>query len=99
MLSRIASSVLLVATLMPATGFPQALPLERIRLPPGFTIELVARVPGAREMTFGANGTLFAGSIYGDVRATTFDTRDVQAWHATVRLFASGPIQPVGVAF
>lgn len=99
MLSRIASSVLLVATLMPATGFPQALPLERIRLPPGFTIELVARVPGAREMTFGANGTLFAGSIDGDVRAITFDTRDVQAWHANVRTIASGLRQPVGVAF
>ena len=36
----------------------QSLPLDRIRLPPGFTIELVARVPGAREMAFGAHGEL-----------------------------------------
>jgi hypothetical protein len=38
-----------------------SLPLERIKLPPGFSIELVAQVPNARAMTWGARGTLFVG--------------------------------------
>ena len=38
------------------------LPLESIKLPPGFAIEVVARVPNARAMTWGAAGTLFVGS-------------------------------------
>src|SRR4051794_24836799 len=40
----------------------RALPLEHIKLPPGFSIQVIARVPAAREMTFGAQGTLFVGS-------------------------------------
>ena len=39
-----------------------ALPLADIRLPPGFSISVVARVPNARAMTFGPGGTLFVGS-------------------------------------
>ena len=34
----------------------QTLPLDKIKLPPGFTIELVARVPNARAMTWGTQG-------------------------------------------
>ncbi|HET7033062.1 MAG TPA: hypothetical protein VFJ48_08060, partial [Casimicrobiaceae bacterium] len=34
------------------------LAIDSIKLPPGFTIELVARVPNARAMTWGAAGTL-----------------------------------------
>ncbi len=34
----------------------QALPLDKIKLPPGFTIELVARVDNARAMTLGREG-------------------------------------------
>ncbi len=58
-------------------------PLERIRLPPGFTIDIFAdRVPNARVMVRGDRGTIFvstrdAGNIYalrdvdGDGRAET----------------------------
>ena len=61
MFSRIAPLLLLAAAYLPSGALAQPLPLDRIRLPPGFTIELVARVPGAREMAFGAHGTLFVG--------------------------------------
>lgn len=73
-----------------------SLPLDRIRLPPGFTIELVARVPNARAMTWGAQGTLFVGSQQGNVYALTFPAG---GGAAQVRAVASGLRQPVGVAF
>ncbi len=39
------------------------LPLERLKLPPGFTIEVYAdSIDGARSMAMGANGTLFVGT-------------------------------------
>jgi glucose/arabinose dehydrogenase len=75
------------------------LPLERITLPSGFTIELVARVPGAREMTFGANGTVFAGSPTGRVFAVSIDRSGSGERAAVVRTVASGLREPVGVAF
>jgi len=78
--------------------FAQGLPLGDIRLPKGFTIELVARAPGAREMTFGDRGTLFVGSVRGDVYAITFDPARSDGT-AAVRTIASGLRQPVGVAF
>ncbi|HWD16613.1 MAG TPA: sorbosone dehydrogenase family protein, partial [Casimicrobiaceae bacterium] len=59
-----------VVALAPAAAIAQ-LPLDRIRLPAGFTIEVVARAPGAREMTFGTKGTLFVGSNAGNVYAIT----------------------------
>lgn len=39
------------------------LPLEKIKLPKGFSISVYAKdIPNARAMTWGANGTLFVGS-------------------------------------
>ena len=96
---RIVPWLLFTAVSLPSAAFAQALPLDRIRLPPGFTIELVARVPGAREMAFGTHGTLFVGSVNGGVHAVTMNERDGQASHATVRTIASGLREPVGVAF
>jgi len=75
-----------------------ALPLDRIKLPPGFTIELVAHVPNAREMTWGARGTLFVGSREGSVYALTFAAPNAQGT-AKVITIARGLRQPVGVAF
>jgi len=71
------------------------LPLEKIRLPPGFTIELVARVPNARGMTFGSEGTLFVGSNNGLVHAVSMPARGP----AVVRVIARGLREPAGVAF
>jgi len=61
-----------------AAAAQSALPLDRIKLPPGFTIELVAHVPNAREMTWGARGTLFVGSREGSVYALTFAAPNAQ---------------------
>ena len=74
----------------------QTLPLDRITLPQGFAIELVARVPGARQMTFGSGGTLFAGSVDGRVFAVT---SPAAGGAAVVHTVASGLRAPVGVAF
>jgi glucose/arabinose dehydrogenase len=79
-------------------GFAQGLPLDQVRLPKGFTIELLARAPGAREMTFGDRGTLFVGSVRGDVYAIAFDPAR-SGGPAAVRAIASGLREPVGVAF
>jgi glucose/arabinose dehydrogenase len=92
-----------VALLIVSTGLSrnvggQTLPLEQIRLPAGFTIELLARVPGARELTFGANGTLFAGSTNGRVYAIAA-TPAGGGETATVRTIESGLRDPAGVAF
>jgi glucose/arabinose dehydrogenase len=91
------SLLTLVAAFAATQVSAQSLPLDRIRLPPGFTIELVARVPGAREMAFGAHGTLFVGSVEGGVYALAPD--DAKAGGTKVRKIASGLRQPVGVAF
>jgi glucose/arabinose dehydrogenase len=50
----------IVSTLVSAHA--DALPLETIALPPGFSIDLLASVDGARGMALGANGTPFVGS-------------------------------------
>jgi glucose/arabinose dehydrogenase len=89
----------LLAAGMLAVSRPVAgaeLPLDRISLPQGFAIELVARVPDAREMAFGARGTLFVGSMAaGKVYAVAFRAGGA----AEVTTIASGLKRPVGVAF
>jgi hypothetical protein len=56
--------MIVVALLFSTTGCaqPQSLPLDKIKLPKGFAIEIVARVENARGMALGDKGTLFAGS-------------------------------------
>jgi len=82
------------AAALPAAAQP-ALPLDRIKLPQGFVIETVARVPNARAMTWGEHGTLFVGSTdTGKVYAVT-----LAGTNATVRVIASGLREPAGVAF
>ena len=74
------------------------LPLERIKLPPGFVIETVARVPNARAMTWGSEGTLFVGSAAGNVYAVTLPRAGTQD-SARVRIIAKNLREPAGVAF
>ena len=40
----------------------QGLPLDRIKLPPGFEIEVYAQVPQARSLALGEHGTVFVGT-------------------------------------
>ena len=84
--------------LLPNMALVQAadLPLDQIRLPPGFRIEVVARVENAREMALGAKGTLFVGSTQaGKVYAVNLES----GRPAKAVTIASGLKSPVGVAF
>ncbi len=73
-----------------------ALPIERIQLPPGFHIEVLAdNVPAAREMTLSPKGILYVGSMDGHVYA--LELRDGKLFRRHV--IASGLEMPVGVAW
>ncbi len=92
--------LLVAALLLPTSPASAALPLDTIKLPPGFTIELVTdRVPTAREMTLGrfdgSRGTLFVGSQSGEVYAVGLDAGRA----ASVKVIARGLQMPVGVAY
>src|SRR5690242_8631401 len=79
----------------PAAAQNRPLPLEKIKLPPGFSIELWAEAPNARELALGKNGTVFAGSASeGKVYAITETDGKRQ-----VRTLAEGLPSPIGVAF
>jgi glucose/arabinose dehydrogenase len=75
------------------------LPLAKIRLPPGFAIDVYAAdVPNARSMTLGDKGTLFVGSrSAGKVYAIVDRNRDHKA--DEVITIARGLNMPNGVAF
>lgn len=53
---------LLLALALATPAGAADLPLDKLRLPPGFAIEVYAAVPGARSLTLGANGTVFVGT-------------------------------------
>jgi glucose/arabinose dehydrogenase len=77
----------------------QALPLEQIKLPPGFEISVYASgVENARSMTLSPNGTLFVGTrSAGNVYAIVDRNGDFQA--DQVIKVAQGLNSPNGVAF
>ncbi len=88
---------LIVFTLMAFGWLAQAaadsLPLAGLSVPPGFAVELFARVPNARQMALGKN-TLFVGSMRaGKVHAIPLEGE------RTPRVIADGLNMPVGVAF
>jgi glucose/arabinose dehydrogenase len=78
---------------------PQDLPLEQIKLPPGFTIDLYATgVKNARQMALGEKGTLFVGSrSAGSVYAVV--DRDGDKKGDQVYTIASGLASPSGLVF
>ena len=100
-MTRPLSALLAVATAFVAPLAHAALPLDSIKLPPGFTIELLTdRVPNAREMALGpmtdGRATLFVGSQgAGSVYAVALD----QGRATGVRTIATGLKMPVGVAY
>ena len=72
--------------------------LDKIQLPPGFSISVFAEVPNARSMCHGAKGTLFVGNRDGDkVYAVTDDNKDGVA--DKVIVVDEGLNKPCGVAF
>jgi glucose/arabinose dehydrogenase len=80
-----------------ATSVARAgLPIERLSLPPGFHIEVLADdVPTAREMAWSPRGILYVGSTDGRVHALTLRDGRVRAHH----VIAAGLTMPVGVAY
>ncbi len=76
-----------------------SLPLDTITLPPGFAISIYAdKVPNARGMTLGPNGTLYVGTMNkGDVYVVMDKNGDQRA--DEVVTIARGLHMPVGVAY
>jgi glucose/arabinose dehydrogenase len=73
-----------------------ALPLDKLKLPPGFKIEVLSDdVPSARAMALSPKGILYAGSLDGHVYA--IELRDGRA--VARHVIASGLERPAGVAY
>ena len=88
----------LVWLLWAAAAPVPALPLEDLRLPPGFRIAVYAApVPGARSLARGPGGTVFVGSR-GPGRVYALRDRDGDGRAEEVRVIARGLNQPNGVA-
>jgi glucose/arabinose dehydrogenase len=83
----------------PATPTPMAElqdDLKKIKLPPGFKIEVYASgLPEARQMAWGANGTLFVGSF----NATNVYAVTDQGGKRSVKTILKGLNMPTGIAF
>ncbi|TDF66291.1 sorbosone dehydrogenase family protein [Cupriavidus sp. L7L] len=95
-LLRTARQSALLAVVLLAGSAAAALPLEQIKLPAGFRIDVLTQeVPGARAMALSPSGTLFVGSLReGKVYAVT----DALGGRPRVRTVASGLRMPAGVA-
>ena len=96
---RVAWIVLMLMLIVPPVYSASELPLDKIKLPPGFSISIYARnVPGARSMTWSPNGTLFVGTRQeGKVYAILDRNHDNVA--DEVLTLAQGLKMPNGVAF
>ncbi|HNN44540.1 MAG TPA: PQQ-dependent sugar dehydrogenase [Azospira sp.] len=82
---------------LPQAGQAQSLPIEKIKLPPGFAIELLARVPNARQMALSPANILYVGSMReGKVHALPLDA-DYKP--GKLHVIADGLKMPVGVAW
>src|SRR5258706_5899396 len=78
---------------------PAPLPLNQVKLPPGFSIDLYATgVTNAREMVLGTKGTLFVGSRSAKKVYAIVD-RDHDQKADQVLTIATGLTDPNGVAF
>jgi glucose/arabinose dehydrogenase len=88
-----------VVLFCPLVQANQTLPLEKITLPPGFKIQVYAeKVPNARSLALGANGTVFVGTrTEGKVYALVDRNHDQTA--DQIITIARGLRAPNGVAF
>ena len=75
-----------------------SLGLDKVKLPPGFSMSIFAKVPNARSMAWGDNGTLFAGNRDQDkVYAIVDANQDGKA--DSVFVIDEKLTMPCGVAF
>ncbi|MCY4158298.1 MAG: sorbosone dehydrogenase family protein, partial [Bacteroidetes bacterium] len=92
----------ITVTLLTATHFYWAddhLPLEKITLPEGFTIEVYAdSVPNARQMALSPNGILYVGSRQkGTIHAVVDSDGDMKA--EELHMIAENLELPTGLAY
>ncbi|MEO8471649.1 MAG: sorbosone dehydrogenase family protein [Chryseolinea sp.] len=80
------------------TGYAETLPLNTIKLPAGFKIEVYAEVENARSMTMSPSGVIYVGNRDKDnvyaIKDTDGDFKADKKW-----VVAKGLNQPNGVAF
>jgi len=87
--------LVLGAEMPPGGAQPQ---LAKLKLPAGFSVALYAdKVPGARSMALGSDGTVFVGTRQQTVYAVVDRNRDFKA--DEVLTLATGLTSPNGVAF
>jgi len=93
------SILMLLPVVQACAGKTGAPPLEKIKLPPGFKIEVYAdNVPGARSLCLSPSGALYIGTRgEGKVYALPDKDRDFTADRTIV--LADGLEMPNGVAF
>ena len=104
-LSRIGTATALsaLAALLAGCGFYQdwrdenkGIQLDSLRAPPGYKVSVLATgLPKARHMVMGTGGTLFVGSMAGNVYALTMNGSAVTQQRTVVK----GLTDPSGVAF
>ncbi|HVH56665.1 MAG TPA: sorbosone dehydrogenase family protein [Vicinamibacterales bacterium] len=96
---RLLSAAVLLAAVAISPQTIQKLPLDQIKLPPGFVIQLYADgVPNARQMALGDKGTLFVGSRTAH-RVYAVVDRDGDKKADQVYTIATGLASPSGLAF
>ena len=94
----LATIPLAIATQTAPPGPPQ-LPLDQIKLPPGFSIDVYATgVPNARQMALGDKGTLFVGSRTARKVYAVVDKDGDQKADQVITI-ADGLRSPSGIAF
>ena len=80
------------------TNYSKSLPLEKIKMPAGFKIDVFAEVDNARSLAISPSGTVYVGNRNGDkvyaVKDTDGDFKADKKW-----VIASGLNMPNGVAF
>ena len=85
-----------LAALLASPVLAQRLPLDRIALPPGFSIEVYAEVPEARSLALGPEGVVFVGSMR---RGTVSAVIPRPGGTAETLVIARGLTAPNGVAY
>lgn len=97
MVGMVPRTLLAIMILAASQSALAALPLDQLRLPPGFRIEVLTDdVPGARAMAMSPSGTLFVGSRS---EGKLYAVSDALGTRPRVRTVASGLRNPLGVAF
>ena len=88
--------ILAVLAFLPGTASAADLPLDRIKLPPGFGIEVYAEVPEARSLALGDEGIVYVGSMR---RGTVTALVPRPGGRAEAVVLAKGLNVPNGVAY